>query len=103
VVISHTSGRIVDRFGLDFHLAQVGGALSQRLGMADHFLDLRLLCSRKTDQAKLDTQEIFSDDEELVAQERIVILVDAAGQGVLDREHAVIALFGGDGIENRIE
>jgi hypothetical protein len=54
--------------------------------VADGFFDLLFFHTGQCHQAVPHTQEIFTGDVQVMPQEQIIVLMDASGQGVLDRD-----------------
>jgi hypothetical protein len=50
-----------------------------------------------------DPQVVLPDNEDFVAQDKVIVAMDAASQGILNRDYAVSAGSLNDGVKNSIE
>jgi hypothetical protein len=74
------------------HLA----ALAERLDVAFDRLDLAELGPAHAHQLMADRQKPLADDVQIRSRQQVMDVGDAAGDRVLDRDHAEIGLAGGD-------
>ena len=59
--------------------------------------------ARQHHQLEMDRQEIFADDVQLRFRQQMMDVGDAAGDGVLDRDHGEVGLAGLDRVEGILE
>ena len=88
---------------LEAELADDVAALAERVDVALDRLDVGELRALQRHQLMADRQEPFADDVEPGGGQEMMDIGDAAGDRVLDRDHAEIGLAGGDRGERVLE
>eukprot|EP00968_Pinguiococcus_pyrenoidosus_P027582 scaffold7381_cov310-Pinguiococcus_pyrenoidosus.AAC.128 len=92
---SGRAGSVMRRHGLGPEAQDVVFRLRQRLRMAVDLLDVLFLGSRQGHQRVLHAELVLPDDVQIVSQQQIVVCMDGAAQGVLDRQAGVVHLVVG--------
>ena len=80
----------------DAELADDAAALAERMDVALDGLDVGELGAARRHQLMMDRQETFADDEQAGLRQQMMDVGDAAGDRILDRDHAEIGLARGD-------
>jgi len=83
-----------DRLNVKF--ADDAPALPERVDVAFDGLDIAKLRAARRHQLMADRQEPFADDEQAGLRQQMMDIGDAAGDRVLDRDHAEICFAGRD-------
>ena len=81
---------------LDAELADDAAALPERVDVALHRPDVGEFGAARRHQLVMDRQEIFADDEQAGLRQQMMDVGDAAGDRILDRDHAEIGFPRGD-------
>jgi len=89
-----------------FHLrvlVEEAAALGQRHRMGINLAHILASCAGKRDQVVDNAQAHFAHNMQVVGKQQIEILVNGPGQGILNRNQAVIRAPAGDAFEGRGE
>ena len=97
------AGGVVDGFASDAELGERPLALRERLRVADHALQVLLLHAGDGHEAVVHGELHLADDVQAVAQQQVVVAVDAAAQGVLDGQDGSVREPELHGRERRLE
>ena len=93
---ARAAGGIARHDRLDAELADDAAALPERVDVALHGLDVGEFGAARRHQLMADRQEPFADDEQAGLRQQMMDVGDAAGDRILDRDHAEIGLARGD-------
>ena len=90
------AGGIARHDRLDVELADDVAALPERVDVALDGLDVGEFGAARRHQLMMDRQEPFADDEQAGLRQQMMDIGDAAGDRVLDRDHAEVGFARGD-------
>ena len=94
--IARAAGGVARDDRLDAELADDAAALAERMDVALDGLDVGELGAARRHQLVTDRQKPFADDEQAGMRQQMMDVGDAAGDRILDRDHAEIGLARGD-------